>query len=79
MPRDWIRRILLLRLSELSPYLLLCKLSGIAFEESHSIVQSHQHLITDRYHAFSECPVVLEQEPYRNHDIVDIVEDEGVL
>lgn len=67
-------------LLKLDPDFLLCKAFGMASKEGYSIVHGHRYLLLpNRHEAFRKRTVVLHKKPCRNHEIINVVENKGLL
>lgn len=51
----------------------------MALEQGCALIQGHGDLVANGHHAPGEGLVVLEHEPRGDHEVVNVVEDEGVL
>lgn len=66
---------------ELAPHLLLAKSPRVPFQHRRALLQGHGHLLgADGNKASRQRVVVLEDDQaHRDHDVVNVVEDEGAL
>lgn len=51
----------------------------MALEHGDALVHGHVDLLADGHEAAREVLVVAHHEPHRDHEVVDVVEDERVL